>query len=49
MIKIKIPENEVGIRIFTEEVPDLKELPKDARDNPYRHLAPLYFAIPARA
>lgn len=29
MIEIRIPENEVGIRVFTEEVPDLKELPED--------------------
>ena len=29
MIKIQIPENEVGIRVFTEEVPDLKDLPMD--------------------
>ena len=29
MIEIRIPESEVGIRVFTEEVPDLKELPKD--------------------
>lgn len=29
MIEIQIPENGVGIRAFTEEVPDLKELPKD--------------------
>ena len=29
MIEIQIPENEVGIRVFTEEVPDLKELPVD--------------------
>ena len=29
MIKIQIPENGVGIRVFTEEVPDLKELPED--------------------
>ncbi len=29
MIEIRIPENEVGIRVFTEDVPDLKELPED--------------------
>lgn len=29
MIEIRIPENEAGIRVFTEEVPDLKELPED--------------------
>ena len=29
MIEIQIPENEVGIRVFTEEVPDLKESPVD--------------------
>lgn len=29
MIEIQIPENEAGIRVFTEEVPDLKELPVD--------------------
>lgn len=29
MIEIQIPENGVGIRVFTEEVPDLKDLPMD--------------------
>ena len=29
MMEIRIPENEVGTRVFTEEVPDLKELPED--------------------